>query len=93
MSGAYLWQIKDIFTLRGQSLYAGLRVQDSEAYDTLDSRNYGQIQSISLLITGRTPVGPVTLGIAATTENSRSVWLSFGRPIEEGTLLSRGIFR
>jgi NTE family protein len=93
VSGAYLWQIKDIFTLRGQSLYAGLRVQDSEAYDTLDSRNYGQIQSISVLITGRTPVGPITLGFAATTENSRSVWLSFGRPIEEGTILSRGIFR
>jgi NTE family protein len=93
VSGSYLWQIKDIFALRGQTLYAGLRLQDSEAYDTPDSRNYGQIQSVSIFLTGRTPVGPITLGFAATTENSRSLWISFGRPIAEGTILSRGIFR
>lgn len=93
VSGSYLWRIKDIFSLRGQALYAGVRLQDSEAYDTFDSRNYGQIESVSLFITGRTPVGPVTLGFAATTESSRSVWISFGRPLEEGTILSRGIFR
>jgi hypothetical protein len=40
-----------------------------------------------------TPVGPVTLGFVTTTENSRSVWLSFGRPVEDGTIWSRGIFR
>ena len=93
VSGSYLWQLKDLFSLRGQTLYAGLGVQDTRAYDTLDSKNYGQIQSLSFFITGRTPVGPLTLGFATTTENSRSVWISFGRPIEEGTILSRGIFR
>jgi NTE family protein len=93
VSGSYLWQIKDLFALKGQSLYAGLRLQDSEAYDTPDSKNYGQIESVSIFLTGRTPVGPLTLGFAATTENSRSVWISFGRPIAEGTILSRGIFR
>jgi NTE family protein len=93
VSGSFLWQLKDLFSLRGQTLYAGLGVQDSQAYDTLDSKNYGQIQSVSLFITGRTPVGPLTLGFATTTENSRSVWISFGRPIAEGTIVSRGIFR
>jgi NTE family protein len=93
VSGSYLWQLKDLFTLRGQALYAGLGLHDTQAYDTLDGKNYGQIQSLSLFVTGRTPVGPVTLGFAATTENSRSVWISFGRPIEEGTIVSRGIFR
>jgi NTE family protein len=93
VSGSYLWQIKDLFALRGQTLYAGIRLQDIEAYDVLGSKNYGQVQSISLLITGRTPVGPLTVGFAATSENSRSLWISFGRPITEGTILSRGIFR
>jgi NTE family protein len=93
VSGSYLWPLKDLFSLRGQTLYAGLGLQDSHAYDTLDSRNYGQIQSLSVFITGRTPIGPLTLGFATTTESSRSVWISFGRPIEEGTIVSRGIFR
>jgi NTE family protein len=93
VSGSYLWQIKDIFSLRGQALYAGLRLQDSEVYHTLDGKNEGQIESVSVFITGRTPVGPFTLGFAASTENSRSLWISFGRPIPEGTILSRGIFR
>jgi NTE family protein len=93
LSGSYLWQIKDIFALRGQALYAGLRLQDLEAYETLDGTNNGQIGSVSVFITGRTPVGPLTLGFAATTANSHTVWISFGRPIAEGTILSRGIFR
>lgn len=93
IGGSYLWQIKDIFSLRGQALYAGLRLQDSKAYDTLDSKNYGQIESVSLFITGRTPVGPLTIGFATTSANSHSVWISFGRPLGEGTILSHGIFR
>jgi NTE family protein len=93
ISGSYLWQIKDIFALRGQALYAGLRLQDLKAYETLDAINRGQIGSLSVFITGRTPVGPLTLGFATTTASSHTVWLSIGRPITEGTILSRGIFR
>jgi len=92
-SGSYLWQIKDIFSLRGQTLYAGLRLQDSRAYDTLDAKNERQIEAVSLFITGRTPLGPLTIGFATSSADSRSVWISFGRPIAEGTILSRGIFR
>ncbi len=93
VNASYLWQIKNISPLRGQALYAGLRLQDTEAYDAFYSTDHGQIQSVMLFITGRTPVGPVTLGFATTTENSRSVWLTFGRPLEDGTILSHGIFR
>lgn len=93
LSTSYLWRIKDIFSLRGQALYAGLRLQDVEAYQTLDGRNQHQIGSVSVFITGRTPVGPLTAGLATTTINSHLLWISFGRPIPEGTLLSRGIFR
>jgi hypothetical protein len=48
---------------------------------------------VSFFITGRTPVGPLTIGVAATTEGTQSIWISFGRPLDEGTILSRGIFR
>jgi hypothetical protein len=88
-----LWQIKDLFALRGQALYAGLRLQDLKAYETIDGTDSGQIGSLSIFVTGRTPVGPLTLGFATTTDNSRTVWVSFGRPIAEGTILSREIFR
>jgi NTE family protein len=93
VSASYLWQIKDIFALRGQTLYAGLRLQDLKAYETIDGLDPGQIGSVSVFITGRTPVGPLTLGFAATTSSSHTVWVSFGRPIAEGTILSHGIFR
>jgi NTE family protein len=93
LSASYLWQIKDLFTLRGQALYAGIRLQDLHVYEAIDGTNPGQIGSLSLFISGRTPVGPLTLGIAATTANSHTIWISFGRPIAEGTILSRGIFR
>jgi NTE family protein len=93
VSTSYLWQIKDIFALRGQTLYAGLRLQDLKAYETIDGTNPGQIGSLAVFITGRTPVGPLTLGFAATTSDSHTVWVSFGRPIAEGTILSQGIFR
>jgi NTE family protein len=92
-TGSYLWQLKNIFSLWGQALYAGLRLQDSEAYNTLDGQNHGQIQSLSFVVTGRTPVGPLTIGFATTTESARSLWISFGRPLDEGTILSRGVFR
>jgi NTE family protein len=93
VNASYLWQIKDLFALRGQALYAGLRLQDVKVYETIDGTDPGQIGSLAIFVTGRTPVGPLTLGFATTTDNSRTVWVSFGRPIAEGTILSRGIFR
>lgn len=93
LSASYLWQIKDIFALRGQALYAGVRLQDLEAYQSIDDNSHGQIGSVSVFITGRTLVGPVTLGVAATTANAHTLWVSFGRPIAEGSILSEGIFR
>ena len=47
----------------------------------------------SLYLTGRTPVGPLTLGVGATSTDAWSVWLTVGRPVGQGTILERGIFR
>jgi hypothetical protein len=38
-------------------------------------------------------VGPLTIGFAATTTDSWSLWVAVGRPIGNGTILERGIFR
>ena len=38
-------------------------------------------------------IGPLTLGVGATSTDSWSVWLSVGRPVGHGTILERGIFR
>jgi NTE family protein len=93
VSTSYLWQIKDLLVLRGQALYLGVRLQDVDVYETTDGTSPGQIGSLSVFITGRTPVGPLTLGVAATTSASYMLWVSFGRPIAEGSILSRAIFR
>jgi hypothetical protein len=86
LSTGYLWKLKDIFTLRGQSLYAGVRLQGGQAFDRFDGVPDGDIESASVYLTGRTPVGPLTVGFAATTTDSWSLWLSIGRPIGSGTI-------
>lgn len=93
VNGSYLWRIKDLFSLRGQALYAGLRLQTGRVSESLDGRSYGQIASASAYLAGRTPIGPLSLGFAATNTSARSVWLSIGRPLLNGSVLDRGIFR
>jgi hypothetical protein len=47
----------------------------------------------SLYLAGRTQAGPLTLGLGFTSSDSWSLWLAVGRPIGNGTILERGIFR
>jgi hypothetical protein len=88
-----LRKLTNIASLRGEALYAGLRLQGGEVFDLLSGRNEKSIGSLSLYVAGRTPVGPLTLGYAATNTDSWSLWLSVGRPIGGSTMLERGIFR
>ena len=41
----------------------------------------------SLLLGGRTPLGPVALSVAATSVEDISVFFTLGRPIEERNIL------
>jgi NTE family protein len=93
LSGAYLWPLKDLFSLRGQGLYAGIRLQTGRAYEELDGLSGGQIDSVSVYLTGRTPVGPLTVGFATTTKGFRSLWFSLGRPVWQGSMMDSGLFR
>jgi len=92
-SGSYLWRLKELLSLRGQALYAGLRLQTSHAYDQLDGQNQGQIESVSIYLTARTLVGPFTVGFATTSTSVHSLWFSVGRPAWTAAMLDRGLFR
>ena len=92
-SGSYLWQVKELMSIRGQALYAGLRLEAGETFDRLDSVDDGVVYGASVYLTGRTLVGPLTLGFGATTTGATSLWVAVGRPIGSGTILERGIFR
>ena len=93
LSSNYLWSLQDIFSLRGHGLYAGVRLQGGHAYDQLDGLTDSQIESVSLYLTGRTPVGPLTVGFATTNTGFHSLWFTLGRPVWQGTVLDSALFR
>jgi len=98
-SGSYLWKIKDIMSIRGQALYAGLRLEAGQTFGRLEKfldpsfDEDDMIYGGSLYIAGRTQAGPLTIGLGVTSTNSWSLWLAVGRPVGNGTILERGIFR
>ena len=93
-AGSYLWKLTDIMSLRGQALYAGIRLQVAQTYERIDLVNdEGEVYGGSVYITGRTQAGPLTVGVGTTSGDAWSLWLSVGRPIGHGTILERGVFR
>jgi NTE family protein len=98
-SGSYLWKIKDIMTIRGQALYAGLRLEAGQVFGRLEGgilpgySNDEMIYGASVYLAGRTQAGPLTVGLGAAGDDSWSLWIAVGRPIGNGTILERGIFR
>jgi NTE family protein len=97
-SGSYLWKVKDIMSIRGQALYAGVRLEAGQVFDrlerlTLPGFDDEMIYGGSVYMTGRTQAGPLTVGVGATSTDSWSLWIAVGRPIGNGTILERGIFR
>jgi len=98
-SGSYLWKIADIMSIRGQALYAGVRLEAGQTFGRLESlllpgfEDDELIYGGSLYLAGRTPAGPLTIGLGVTSTDSWSLWIAVGRPIGNGTILERGIFR
>jgi len=108
VSGSYLWKFADIQTLRGESMYIGAQIQGGEIANWLENvQTVGDLPDLtaagdaelepiyggSLYLTGRTPVGPMTLGVGATSASTWTLWFSVGRPVGQGTIMERGIFR
>ena len=98
-SGSYLWKFKDLMSIRGQALYAGVRLEAGQVFGRLEqlvSPAFDDDEMIyggSVYMTGRTQAGPLTLGLGMTSTDSWSLWIAVGRPIGNGTILERGIFR
>jgi len=90
---SYLWNVKDVLPVRNLALYAGVGLVGGAVYDRFDQGDNVGIYGGSFFLTGRTMVGPLTLGIGSTSTGSWSAWLSIGRPVGHGTILERGIFR
>jgi len=93
IDSSYLWQVKEVLPIRNLALYAGIRLEAGAVYDRIDNGDSQDIYGGSLFLTGRTQVGPLTIGLGKTSTNSWSVWLSIGRPVGHGTILDRGVFR
>jgi NTE family protein len=92
-STSYLWKFKELQTIRNQALYAGLRLMAGGVSDRVDFVDDEELYGASVYLTGRTLVGPLTLGLGATTNDSWSLWIAVGRPTGRGTILETGIFR
>jgi NTE family protein len=90
---SYLWKVIDVSPIRNLALYAGMRLQAGAIYDRIDEGDTGDIYGGSVFLTGRTQVGPLTIGLGTTSTDSWSLWLSVGRPVGHGTILERGVFR
>ena len=85
--------MKDVLPIRNLALYAGVGLTGGAVYDRIDDGDAGEIYGGSVFLTGRTLIGPLTIGIGSTSTDSWSLWLSVGRPVGHGTILERGIFR
>lgn len=92
-STSYLWNFKELVPLMDLAMYVGMRVNAGAVYDRIDNVDTGEFYGASIFLTGRTLVGPLTLGVGATTTDSWSLWISVGRPVGHGTILEKGIFR
>jgi len=90
---SYLWQVKELLPVRNLSLYAGIGLTGGEVNNRLGDGEEGGLYGGSVFLTGRTLFGPLTVGVASTSTESWSLWLSVGRPVGHGTILERGVFR
>lgn len=93
VSTSYLWNVKELLPLMDLAMYVGMRANAGAVYDRIDGVDSGEIYGASVFLTGRTLVGPLTLGLGGTSTDSWSLWLSIGRPVGHGTILEKGIFR
>lgn len=90
---SYLWRVKDVLSIRNHALYAGIQLSAGAIYDRIDDGTSGDLYGGSVFLSGRTIVGPLTVGVGTTSTDSWSLWFSVGRPVGHGTILEKGIFR
>ena len=63
---AISWKVKDVLPIRNLALYAGVQLVAGATNDRIDAGRDGDIYGGSVFFTGRTLVGPLTLGLGTT---------------------------
>jgi NTE family protein len=84
---AYLHKIADISALFGQAVYFGAELTAADMSGRPDGLYEPPVFGGSLLLGGRTPLGPISLSVAATSVEDLSIFFTLGRPIEERNIL------
>jgi hypothetical protein len=83
---SYLQRIADISYVFGQSLYAGFTASAADMSGRIDDVRAAPILSGAFVLAGRTPLGPVSLSLAITSDSEWQFMFGLGRPIEERTI-------
>jgi NTE family protein len=83
---SFLRRIADISYVFGQALYAGMNVTVAKVNDRVGLAPDDPVYSAGVVLTGRTPLGPVALSLAATSESDWQLVFGLGRPIEENAI-------
>ena len=85
-SAVYMHKIAELSSLFGQALYAGFAVTAGDMHDRLDLVKEEPLYAGTLLLGGRTPLGPLRLLVSVVSNDDWQVVLGIGRPIEEGVI-------
>jgi NTE family protein len=83
---AYLQRIAELSYVFGQSLYAGFELSAADMSGRIDDVRAEPIYSGAFVLAGRTPLGPVSLSLAVTSDSEWQLMFGLGRPIEERTI-------
>jgi NTE family protein len=82
----YLHRVADISYVFGQAIYAGFSLSAADMAGRIDAIDSPPIYSGALLLSGRTPLGPLSLSLALTSESEWQLMFGLGRPIEERSI-------
>jgi NTE family protein len=82
----YLQRVADISYVFGQTLYAGFSLSAADMAGRIDGVHAPPVYSGAFLLTGRTPLGPLSLSLALTSDSDWHVMFGIGRPIEERSI-------
>jgi NTE family protein len=85
-SAMYMHKVAELSSLFGQALYAGFALTAGDMHERIDGIRAEPLYAGSLLIGGRTPLGPLRLILSITSQDDWQVVLGIGRPIEEGVI-------
>jgi NTE family protein len=82
----YLQRVANISYVFGQALYTGLSLSAADMSGRFDGIDSPPIYSTALLLSGRTPLGALSLSLAFTSESEWQLMFGLGRPIEERSI-------